>query len=79
VIDEISMVSAEIFEMVDEIARIVRNDSRPFGGIQMIVSGDFFQLPPVPKKLMCPYCASLIVSLNNSGGVLKGLCKKKVC
>jgi ATP-dependent exoDNAse (exonuclease V) alpha subunit len=35
------------FDMIDEIARVVRKVDEPFGGIQVIISGDFFQLPPV--------------------------------
>lgn len=48
VIDEISMVDGEFFDKLEGIARIVRKNSRPFGGIQLVVTGDFFQLPPVP-------------------------------
>lgn len=47
VIDEISMMHAWLFDMVDEVCRIVRDDDRPFGGLQVVLSGDFFQLPPV--------------------------------
>ena len=49
VIDEISMCSAEIFEKIDKVARFCRKVDRPFGGVQLIVFGDFFQLPPVFK------------------------------
>lgn len=41
------MMHAWLFDMVDQICRIVRRDSRPFGGLQVVCSGDFFQLPPV--------------------------------
>jgi ATP-dependent DNA helicase PIF1 len=47
VIDEISMLSAELFDLLSTIASRVRLDERPFGGIQLILCGDFFQLPPV--------------------------------
>ncbi|XP_047105012.1 ATP-dependent DNA helicase PIF1-like [Schistocerca piceifrons] len=47
IIDEISMVEGEFFEKLDYVARIVRNNERPFGGIQLILCGDFLQLPPV--------------------------------
>lgn len=47
VIDEISMISAQTFDLLSHIGKRVRNDSRPFGGIQVVVCGDFFQLPPV--------------------------------
>ncbi|KTW27996.1 hypothetical protein T552_01860 [Pneumocystis carinii B80] len=50
IIDEISMVDAELFDKLENIARKIRNNENPFGGIQMIVTGDFFQLPPVPDQ-----------------------------
>jgi ATP-dependent DNA helicase PIF1 len=49
-IDEISMISAEIFDILDAVFRTVRDDDRAFGGIQMILFGDFFQLPPISKN-----------------------------
>lgn len=48
VIDEISMVDGDLFDKLEAIARIIRNNGRPFGGIQLVITGDFFQLPPVP-------------------------------
>jgi ATP-dependent DNA helicase PIF1 len=48
VIDEISMVDGDLFDKLEGIARAMRNNGRPFGGIQLVVTGDFFQLPPVP-------------------------------
>jgi ATP-dependent DNA helicase PIF1 len=47
VVDEISMLSLKLFQLLNEIGKAVRNNSRPFGGIQLIFSGDFYQLPPV--------------------------------
>ena len=47
VIDEVSMMSLKIFELLEELARVTRNNPAPFGGIQVIFTGDFFQLPPV--------------------------------
>ncbi|KFI50668.1 PIF1 family DEAD/DEAH box helicase [Bifidobacterium biavatii] len=47
VIDEVSMMHAWLFDMVDQVCRDVRRDPRPFGGLQVVLSGDFFQLPPV--------------------------------
>lgn len=49
VIDEVSMVDGDLFDKLEEIARQIRNNGRPFGGIQLVVTGDFFQLPPVPE------------------------------
>lgn len=50
VIDEVSMVDAELFDKLEAVARQLRNNGRPFGGIQLIITGDFFQLPPVPEN-----------------------------
>ncbi len=51
IIDEISMVSPEIFTSIDKILKAFKNNDLPFGGIQTILSGDFFQLPPISKGL----------------------------
>ena len=50
IIDEVSMMSQKIFEMLDTIGKVVRRNQKPFGGIQIIFSGDFYQLPPVGSK-----------------------------
>lgn len=47
VVDEVSMISGELFDKIEFVARAVRRCERPFGGIQVILCGDFFQLPPV--------------------------------
>lgn len=49
IIDEISMMHDYNLDMVDEAMRIIREDDSPFGGIQVILVGDFFQLPPVKQ------------------------------
>ena len=49
IIDEISMLHDFRLDMVDEICRIIREVDEPFGGIQIIMSGDFFQLPPINR------------------------------
>ena len=50
VIDEVSMMHAWLFDMVDQACRAVRHSPEPFGGIQVVLSGDFFQLPPVTRS-----------------------------
>ena len=50
IIDEVSMMSQKLFEMLDAIGKAVRRNLKPFGGIQVIFSGDFYQLPPVGTK-----------------------------
>lgn len=49
VIDEVSMMTPELFEKLEEVARSIRGIQQPFGGLQLIMVGDFFQLPPVSK------------------------------
>ena len=49
IIDEISMLHDFRLDMVDRIARQVRGEDIPFGGIQVIMCGDFFQLPPINR------------------------------
>ncbi len=53
IIDEISMMSLDLFEKIESIARHVRNDERFFGGIQVLFSGDFLQLKPVKSDNFC--------------------------
>lgn len=49
IVDEVSMMSLKIFELIDDLFRRIRQQPTvPFGGLQVIFSGDFFQLPPVP-------------------------------
>ncbi|KAL7533853.1 hypothetical protein ACHAWF_004646, partial [Thalassiosira exigua] len=47
VVDEISMMGGKFLDMLSFVASRARNDRRPFGGVQLVVCGDFFQLPPV--------------------------------
>jgi hypothetical protein len=49
IIDEISMVKKTDFKAISDTLQKVRNVDAPFGGIQVILTGDFFQLPPVGK------------------------------
>jgi len=49
VIDEISMVRADLLDALDAVLRRLRRDDRPFGGVQLLLIGDLFQLPPVTK------------------------------
>jgi ATP-dependent DNA helicase PIF1 len=50
IVDEVSMLSLKLFDMLNEIGKVIRKNPRPFGGIQLIFSGDFYQLPPVGNK-----------------------------
>ncbi len=50
IIEEISMLSAATFEMADAVCREVRRTDAPFGGLTVVLVGDFFQLPPVSRS-----------------------------
>lgn len=50
VIDEISMVRADLLDAIDDILRRFRKNSKPFGGVQLLLIGDIQQLPPVAKN-----------------------------
>ncbi|UKJ06583.1 helix-turn-helix domain-containing protein [Solitalea lacus] len=50
VIDEVSMVRADLLDTVDSLLRYVRQNPVPFGGVQVVFIGDLFQLPPVVKS-----------------------------
>ena len=48
-IDEISMVRADLLDSVDEVLRRFKDPTKPFGGVQLLMIGDLHQLPPVVK------------------------------
>jgi hypothetical protein len=50
IIDEISMLDGSVFDLIERVCRKVRKGNLPFGGLQVVVVGDFFQLPPVANK-----------------------------
>ena len=47
VIDEISMLHKKQFDMINQVLQAVKENELPFGGVQVLVAGDFFQLPPI--------------------------------
>ena len=49
IIDEVSMIHPEMFNGLDRLARAMKGSDKPFGGMQVVLSGDFFQLPPITK------------------------------
>jgi ATP-dependent DNA helicase PIF1 len=49
IIDEVSMLTPDLLDKLEEVARIMRRDTRPFGGLQLILVGDLYQLPPINK------------------------------
>jgi len=50
IIDEVSMLHASQLDMVEKVCRRFKRNDKPFGGLQVILSGDFFQLPPINKN-----------------------------
>lgn len=50
IIDEISMIDARLFSKLNAIAKIIRKSDKSFGNIQLVLTGDFFQLPPVTRN-----------------------------
>jgi hypothetical protein len=50
VIDEISMLDGRLLDLIDTVCRTVRGNDDVFGGLQMVVVGDFFQLPPIAGR-----------------------------
>lgn len=74
-VDEISMLNIEAFEYINEVLKQIKESPEPFGGIQVLFIGDFFQLPPVEKEAdsIRRYCFDSAVweDLNLKNIVLK--------
>ena len=72
IIDEISMLSPHLFDKLEHLARVIRKNDLPFGGIQLIITGDFLQLPCVNSSKFCfqskswGNCIKNIVYLNEN-------------
>lgn len=70
IIDEISLIDCRTFEYLDRIGQNIRKSTKPFGGIQLIVVGDFYQLPPVNGSYCFEYekweeCFDIAINLTN--------------
>ena len=61
VIDEISMLSAELLDLLSRVGQRIRRDDRPFGGLQIILCGDFFQLPPIGTGFHHKYYSNILI------------------
>lgn len=55
IIDEISLLNSQMIEYLDKIGKHIRDNNKPFGGIQLIIVGDFYQLPPVEGDFAFKY------------------------
>jgi ATP-dependent DNA helicase PIF1 len=55
-IDEISMISSSVFDLLNKVFQMVKQNDAPFGGIQLVVLGDFYQLPPVSNQAQVDFC-----------------------
>ena len=66
IIDEVSMISSDIFEKLDIIGQKIRKNTKSFGGIQIILSGDFLQLPPVKSNEFCFESFSWDICINKT-------------
>lgn len=73
IVDEISMLHPDLFEKVSVLCQAIRKITKPFGGIQIILSGDFFQLPPVAKDddFTCMYCGCPKFERMGSNGEIR--------
>ena len=79
-IDEISMISANLLELLDIVFKTVRNSSLPMGGMQILFFGDFLQLPPVNKggeEVSFCFSSSVWKELNLSNIILKQIFRQQ--
>lgn len=70
----VSMISGLHLDYLDRLGRILRGDSRPFGGLQVILSGDFYQLPPVGQPVVFAFqaqCWDSLIPLDNQHDLTK--------
>jgi ATP-dependent DNA helicase PIF1 len=72
IIDEVSMLDPNLFDKLENLARVIRKNDLPFGGIQLILTGDFLQLPVVNSDKFCfeskswNKCVDHVVYLNDN-------------
>jgi ATP-dependent DNA helicase PIF1 len=64
IIDEISMLTANMVDMIDMVCREVRQNPEPFGGMQIIFVGDFFQLPPIVRREADPRKQKMLIETD---------------
>lgn len=69
VIDEISMLKDTTLDMVDRVCKTFKRNDKPFGGMQVIFSGDFFQLPPIEKYSPKVEMQQASLSIDEDAGI----------
>ena len=67
VIDEVSMIDPDFFTKVDLVVAAMRGNTDPFGGLQVVLVGDFFQLPPVHPRGRSPDLAKFVFETESWG------------
>ena len=77
IIDEISMVDGVLFDKLEVMARTIRGNELPFGGLQLILSGDFYQLPPVQSSSIYCFESSAWTKCINDSIILKKIYRQK--
>ena len=77
IIDEVSMLSKDVFELLDKIGRVVRKQNKPFGGIQIIFLGDFYQLPPIGKGVQFCFESDVWKNCFENQIILKTIFRQK--
>lgn len=77
IIDEVSMLSDELFNKLEEIGRLIKQSTKPFGGIQIVMSGDFYQLPPVKSNSKFCFESDKFDSLFHDKIVLDSIFRQK--
>ena len=68
-IDEISMLQDRTLDMVDRVCKTFKRSEKPFGGLQVILSGDFFQLPPIEKYAPQIEMQQTTLSIDEEAGI----------
>ncbi|KAI9592753.1 hypothetical protein BDF19DRAFT_203565 [Syncephalis fuscata] len=68
------MVRADMLDKLDRIAQHIKKSALPFGGIQLLFCGDFFQLPPVTRFIDCSACGTRLQASDKKSGVSSVTC-----
>ena len=78
ILDEVSMFPGRQFDFLNHWLQVLRDDRRPFGGLQLVLCGDFCQLPPVRTNEDDPYDWAFLSPIWQSGVIHKNICLETV-